>query len=457
MPTLRQAVPNYKTNGIFKNMSDVSRLFTTMPGSPEMLDIMLIGKYGNREINTMMREFTNNQGVLTDVSGLSTFISQYYMEDWDRLVENWVEYYDALKPYNKTLESSETVNDEGTITETHTGTDTNEKEVGISGTVTNNGTETTDSTKTDTIAGTERDVFNIKNHQTTSAKSGTDTLSRTGYFTESTTTDSDRDVVTETNADAAGSLGVTHSIARAETTRMEGPKTSSSTTATIPIDASLGNTDVFTNQYDEGQIGSQTHAPTGSFETEAQQKQTSDFANGDSPWKATDKVVVADSDRVNVDISTLNGDVTLEKKKEVTSDNSDIQVDARTDNNLSDQQSYNSTVTETESYNDDLHKSIDHEYVNRTNTEDTDGTVTTANTETTSETQNVTQTNTLDLENNKTSNNERTDVIESVATGNVWIRSNTELMTQELELRKNHIWDHIIKDVARLLTISTYA
>ena len=108
-------------------------------------------------------------------------------------------------------------------------------------------------------------------------------------------------------------------------------------------------------------------------------------------------------------------------------------------------------------YNDDLHKSIDHEYVNRTNTEDTDGTVTTANTETTSETQNVTQTNTLDLENNKTSNNERTDVIESVATGNVWIRSNTELMSQELELRKNHIWDHIIKDVARLLTISTYA
>lgn len=155
-----------------------------------LLDILLVGKFGSRKINTLTKDFTNNMGIITDqqqLDLLADVVASYYKDMWDKRYAALNVEYNPIEPYH--VQTDETVNE--------TSEDTN--------TQTNNTTDTVSATKSETITF-NTEVENTKDLTTTDTKNLQDT--KTGTVTETknledtktgTITDQETEITSEDN------------------------------------------------------------------------------------------------------------------------------------------------------------------------------------------------------------------------------------------------------------------
>lgn len=496
MATLREAIPDYKTNGIFKNIPGIA----SWGMSPELLDITLMGKYGNKTINSLMKEFTNNQGVVQDMSGLTNLVWQFHQDNWLKLYDAMRQDYNPIKPYSKDIEETVTVDND--VTEQSQSTLTNNLEKTNTGTVGESGTvvDDIDTTKTSTLSGSDAeaktgtdtvaDLYNstltdedhLQGHTTKSitgsienAKAGTedrhvlsshngnDNLNYTEVFT-----DNNRILPDGTEAGSEDIEGVVHSITKDQTGTVQAA-TSEAVQASNPYDenTTLGNVSISTSSGSDKPV-----ADEGTLNT--------NFKPTDKQQSANNQETVSDH---KLDETTTNRDFshtkTVDEKNyhEYTTygqgeSGASARKDTTTYNQYSEQITNQSFVTDAGGNKDWDH--VDHKK-SGTDTE------TTTYNSTSTTTYGKVDTIAESGDNTRTINNTRTDNLtealtgtvgevkgntiatdgsterQSSAVGNLGFMTSQRQLEEEINLRQKYFYDGVVKDVAKLLTVGTYA
>ena len=102
-----------------------------------LLDILLVGKYGSKKINTLMKDFTNNMGVVTDqqqLELLADVVAAYYKDMWDKRYAALTVEYNMLEPYK--LQTDSTTNETSTDSTTSVNTESSNSTSGNESTTT---------------------------------------------------------------------------------------------------------------------------------------------------------------------------------------------------------------------------------------------------------------------------------------------------------------------------------
>lgn len=493
MATLRQAIPDYKTNGIFKNMSGISDWGIT----PEILDITMMGKYGNRTISPLLREFTNNMGVINDMPGLSNMLSQLNMQNWSKTYAALDLEYNPIEPYKK--DTDETINVERDITQDLNEVVTDDIETTQTGTVSDNGShlENIDTTKTNTLSGsdtsaktgteTDQTTYNSSNTQeikldnsVQKGKSGVIEVTQDGtessreYTPENPDTGlpiKDRnytETFSDTNREHEGSDtwqgGVSHTLS--DTTISKEGSTVEQVNAANPYDesTSMGNVEI-----SDGTGGATP---------------TADETTSTSGFKPTDMSHVANNDHKygdrDLSENTLNQDFSHNKVYEVSDKTLEKSFNNRTETTVFGGGGAGEVVehTDTKTYHMENGQKVYDEVVDTKGGTDTDQTTYNTSDTTTygkvetleedgtdeviirnTRTDNLTntKTGTVSKANDNTIADDTATTRDSLSTGNLGFITSQQQIEQELELRKKHFYDIILKDVVDLITIKVYS
>ena len=511
MATLREAIPDYKTNGIFKNIPGIS----SWGMSPELLDITLMGKYGNKTINSLMKEFTNNQGVVQDMSGLTNLVWQFHQDNWMKLYDAMRQDYNPIKPYSKDIESSQTVDND--VIKQSQSTTTNNLQKKNTGTVGESGTisDDIDTTKTSTLSGSDveskagtdttatlyNSTLKDEDHlqgNTRKTVTGAVELQKQGaedrhvmtsldgsnnpvFEGTKVFTDNNRIAPTGQNWEAEG---VKHNVTNDKTLTSEA-NTAESIQASNPYDetGSLGETSITSATYDpDGNPGTDpVHVPHADDNTISSDHQ------GNNNFKPTDAQHTVNNNISQNDHtlneSTINKDFSHSETAEVKNyheytnygqgdDGANARKDTTTYNNYSEQVTQQSFVTDqqgnkdwdhvdhvksgtdtdTNTYNSSLttqYGKVD------TLTESGDNTRTIANTRTDNLTEALT--GTVGVSAGDTVTNDTSIESQSSAVGNLGFMTSQRQLEEEINLRQKYFYDGVVKDVAKLLTVGTYA
>ena len=501
MATLREAIPDYKTNGIFKNIPGIA----SWGMSPELLDITLMGKYGNKTINSLMKEFTNNQGVVQDMSGLTNLVWQFHQDNWLKLYDAMRQDYNPIKPYSKDIEETVTVDND--VTEQSQSTLTNNLQKKNTGTVGESGTvvDDLDSTKTSTLSGSDaeaktgsdtvQDTYNstlkdedhlqgtvtkniggsietakagTEDRHVLSSHNGNDNLNFTEVFTDNNTIKADG-----TTAGDNEVKGIEHEITK-DTTGTVQATTAEAVQASNPYDESttLGDIDIqsttITMDQSSKSIPEATESTAGTnFKpTDKQQSANNQATQSEHEFKETTK---------NKDFSHTK---TVDEKNyhEYTTygqgeEGANARKDTTTYNQYSEATKQQSFITEG---GNKVWDHVDH-IKSGTDTEQT-----TYNSTTTTSYGKV-DTIAESGDNTRTINNTRTDNLtealtgtvgevkgntiatdgsterQSSAVGNLGFMTSQRQLEEEINLRQKYFYDGVVKDVAKLLTVGTYA
>lgn len=460
----------------------------------QILDILLVGKHGTRRVNSLMKEFTNNQGVVEnaqDLELLADTVVAFYKDQWDKRYDALTFEYDMLKPYNIELIKEDTEVKEGSKTsvsstsgESTSETSNNEVEnksdvLSKSGSEkstlesdkTNVGNEnnSTNSSTTDTTNASENDV-NVKSHD------GDKVTKETSYdhdedgenikyteTTEKTGKEKTTDKAIPTDGKAPGTttevinnghdllqgafgdndtVGTAHTITGDVTAINEGDKEISSTTPYAPV----GMRDVSQTR-SHGDI---TDPEYGQL-TSKQTRNLNEEVTVDHTVQST-KV----KDEHNNEVTTEYGVDNKPVKEEVTKSGSIIEttetdgsVIETNNNNISKNESSDTSEVGNKSYNENKTE-------NATNTTDSSEDSTMNGTTTKAGDTSTTVSNASDSTNNESSNETHTADSKIVEQGNKWNATNQQMLMQELELRMNNFYEQMLKDVAKLLTLSIY-
>lgn len=460
----------------------------------QILDILLVGKHGTRRVNSLMKEFTNNQGVVErpeDLELLADTVVAFYKDQWDKRYDALTFEYDMLKPYNIELTKEDTEVKEGskissTSTSGESTSETSNNEVENKSDVlsksgsessklesdkTNIGNEsnTSNTYTTDNTNVSENDV-NVKSHDGDKVtketsydheEDGTDikyteTTKKTGK--EKTT-----DKAIPTNGKAPGTttevinngydllqgafgdddkVGTAHTITGDVTAINEGDKEISSTTPYAPVgmrevSQTRSHGDITDPEY--GQL------------TSKQTRNLNEEITVDHTVQST-KV----KDEHNNEVTTEYGVDNDPVKEEVTKSGSIIET-TETDgsvietdnNNISKNESSDTNEVGNKSYNENKTETA-------TNTTDSSEDSTMNGTTTKAGDTSTTVSNASDSTNNESSNETHTADSKIVEQGNKWNATNQQMLMQELELRMNNFYEQMLKDVAKLLTLSIY-
>ena len=385
--------------------------------SAQLLDILLVGKFGSRRINTLMKDFTNNQGVVTDPAQLellADIVAAYYKDMWDKRYAALTIDYNPIEPYHVELDETKTTQSED------------------SNTTTNNLTDSTVSSVDD------KKTYDIENKDTkdlTETKTGTvtDETSKTEVDNNSNTVVEDiehskNDVDTKT----------TEYNNVTDTDTKNGSRVVSSTDVADNVSSAI-----------DGSVGDQKG-----------QRINKDAVTPYTPVSLRNKEQTTDTDKShteeNATHETDNTSVTNHNEVETYTDFSDENVKSG---------SVTETNTDHDNYSDNK-TTVD----NENNVSQTDG----VNTQTHDTAEKKTGTDTVTKKGSETS--EQTGVTNTSKTGTVtdegkentetitkneehgnkWNFSNQQLIEQELEVRKNNFYDSILADIASLLTLSVY-
>lgn len=489
MATLREAIPDYKTNGIFKNIPGIA----SWGMSPELLDITLMGKYGNKTINSLMKEFTNNQGVVQDMSGLTNLVWQFHQDNWLKLYDAMRQDYNPIKPYSKDIEETVTVDND--VTEQTQSTVTNNLEKTNTGTVGESGTvvDDLDTTRTSTLSGSDAeaktgsdtvldtynsslaDITKIDSHVSktingdiVTQKEGSEdrhTLTSDGQNPTNYTevwTDNNRILPDGTTAGDEDIEGVTHNITQDKTGTTQAA-TSEAVQASNPYDESTVLGDVEITTVNNNPVANETTL-------------NSNFKPTDKQQSANNQETVSDH---SLSENTTNRDFSHSKTAEVKNYH-ETTTYGENNNPRKDTTSY-------EQYTEDVHtQTFRTEGGNRVYDEidhtksGTDTEQTTYNSTTTTSYGKV-DTIAETGDNTRTINNTRTDNLtealtgtvgeikdntiategsterQSSATGNLGFMTSQRQLEEEINLRQKYFYDGVVKDVAKLLTVGTYA
>lgn len=441
-----------------------------------------------------MKEFTNNQGVVErpeDLELLADTVVAFYKDQWDKRYDALTFEYDMLKPYNIELTKEDTEVTEGSKTsntstsgESTSETSNNEVEnksdvLSKSGSEssklesdkTNIGNEnnTSNTLTIDTTNVSENDV-NVKSHDGDKVtketsydheEDGTDikyteTTKKTGK--EKTT-----DKAIPTNGQAPGTttevinnghdllqgafgdedkVGTAHTITGDVTAINEGDKEISSTTPYAPVgmrdvSQTRSHGDITDPEY--GQLTSkQTRnlneeitvdhtVQSTKVKDEHHNEVTTEYGEGNVPLQEE----VTKSGSI-IETTETDGSV-------IETDNNNISKNGSSDTNEVGNKSYNENKTET-----------------ATNTTDSSEDSTMNGTTTKAGDTSTTVSNASDSTNNESSNETHTSDSKIVEQGNKWNATNQQMLMQELELRMNNFYEQMLKDVAKLLTLSIY-
>lgn len=460
----------------------------------QILDILLVGKHGTRRVNSLMKEFTNNQGVIErpqDLELLADTVVAFYKDQWDKRYDALTVEYDMLKPYSIELTKEDTEVTEGSKTsntsssgESTSETSNNEVE-NKSDVLSKSGSETsklesdktnignennsTNTSTTDTTNASENDI-NVKSHDgdriTKETSYDHDEDGENVKYTEETKKtgkEKTTDKAISNNGEASGTttevinnghdllqgafgdndkVGTAHTISGDVTAINEGDKEISSTTPYAPVGMRYVNQtsshgDITDKEY--GQISSkQTRnlneeitvdhtVQSTKIKDEHNNEVTTEYGEGDNPLKET----VEKSGSI-IETTETDGSV-------IETDNNNISKNESSDTSEVGNKSYNENKTE-----------------NAINTTDSSEDSTMNGTTTKAGDISTTVSNASDSTNNESSNETHTADSKIVEQGNKWNATNQQMLMQELELRMNNFYEQMLKDVAKLLTLSIY-
>lgn len=460
----------------------------------QILDILLVGKHGTRRVNSLMKEFTNNQGVIErsqDLELLADTVVAFYKDQWDKRYDALTVEYDMLKPYSIELTKEDTEVTEGSKTsntsssgESTSETSNNEVE-NKSDVLSKSGSETstlesdktnignennsTNTSTTDTTNASENDV-NVKSHDGDRITKETsydhdEDGEKVKYTEETKKTGKEKttDKAISTNGKAPGTttevinnghellqgafgdndkVGTTHTISGDVTAINEGDKEISSTTPYAPVgmrdvNQTRSHGDITDPQY--GQLSSK------------QTRNLNEEITVDHTVQST-KVKDEHNNEVTTEYGEVNNPLkeTVEKSGSIIetteTDGSVIETD---NNNISKNESSDTNEVGNKSYNENKTE-------NATNTTDSSEDSTMNGTTTKAGDTSTTVSNASDSTNNESSNETHTADSKIVEQGNKWNATNQQMLMQELELRMNNFYEQMLKDVAKLLTLSIY-
>ena len=492
----------------------------------QILDILLVGKHGTRRVNSLMKEFTNNQGVVErqeDLELLADTVVAFYKDQWDKRYDALTVEYDMLKPYNIELTKEDTevkagskVSNTSSSGESTSETSNNEVE-NKSDVLYKSGSETSklesdktnignenNSTNTSIIDNTnaaENDV-NIKSHDgdkvtketaydhevegsdekvkytETVTKSGVETTQKTGKETTtdkavytdgeapSTTTEivnNGKDLTAE-SFNAADEIGTVHKITDDVTAINESEKEISSVTPYAPVgmrDVNQTRSQGTITDPDYGQLSSKQTRNLSKESTvdhttqstkvkdEHNTEVTKDYSKDGTPLseKKTygDPDIPSESGREN----SKPREITEKSGSIIETTETDGSVIETNNNNISKNESSDTSEVGNKSYNENKSE-------NTTNTTDSSEDSTMNGTTTKAGDTSTTVSNASDSTNNESSNETHTADSKIVEQGNKWNATNQQMLMQELELRMNNFYEQMLKDVAKLLTLSIY-
>ena len=72
---------------------------------PTNLDILLIGMYGKKKVNSLVEEFSNNMGVVEDPSEIASLVKEMYWDQWLRSYNAITMEYNPLEPFTSSKET----------------------------------------------------------------------------------------------------------------------------------------------------------------------------------------------------------------------------------------------------------------------------------------------------------------------------------------------------------------
>lgn len=428
--------------------------------SAMLLDILLVGKFGNKKINTLMKDFTNNMGVVTDqqqLELLADVVAAYYKDMWDKRYEAITVSYNILEPYKLTSEnkSKETSTDSKTSTSNENSVNSSEGGASTSYDITD--TETKD--LTDTKSGS---VVTNENSVSTETKS----IDHNEGGTDTVTTDYGTDGIEDKKT-----------ISGDKTKEIEGKIITSDDTVSEdgegkPLDNKV-TTHIENNPLKEGQTDARgtEHIVTGD-KTEEQRLNKEAV----TPYAPIEARVVSSSEAPKDENSTERN-LEMERTVDYSTQENTVDTEYHTKKETeydgyketegyeaySETNTKKGVIKETTDKDDNFDETQNNDKVSNDSatqvhdtTEGHSGTDTnkkTGSESTDSNSSEVSSKNSLGSEESEGSKDSESSTIEH---GNRWGFTNQELVEKELKLRLMNFYDSILRDVASLLTLSVY-
>lgn len=478
----------------------------------QILDILLVGKHGTRRVNSLMKEFTNNQGVVErpqDLELLADTVVAFYKDQWDKRYEALTIDYGILDPYH--IEK----NVEATGTKSSTNTKTTSEETEANTDSSSNDTSSSVANRTDKVDG-DTDVESSRsasgNQTDAASKESTSVNSMTGVNESVKEHDDDKVTRTTDYGDDETAVKETRTKSGIEVREKEGKEKVTDTvdpTHNTKTHEVINNGTDLAEQVPADHVGLE-HTVDGN-KTVGEHITDSSNKHSTTPYVTVGQKLRIDNEQRNVENSikdeTTNS-VTMDRTTDYNTRKETITDDYKTEREFEYGEEVNGQVVplkETIKYgatgNED--NSNPKEVVTKegkiTDTIETEGKVSITDTtsknnnETTSEEQNANKsyseqdvnnthtsegsvgestassnsnnTNTsnssssISSEGTENSNGSETTAEESKTTesGNKWwSATNQQMIQQELEVRMNNFYEQMLKDVAKLLTLSIY-
>lgn len=440
--------------------------------NPKNLDILLVSNYGQKKIGPVARQFSNNVGVIIDKVGLANLIKDLYWEPWIKSY-NALDYeYGITDNYhiNKSIDQSDNRDIKSDISETgtksgninktnnvHSNNGTNisyndDSTLTFSGTDINTSgkdyrteedeTKNLDTNYTDdqlkSSVETEYHIINSKdirslnttNHEygEISNKSGDDTVTNKGGLTSNrkdyTNFSPDKDIIIPED------IGIQHDIIKNHTDE-DITRDIDTDEKTPPYDTDNLKTVAKNHTHDHSLTNTNNDLDEHTLELSFNQSKSTDTNNSESKtiYNSKDGKNIFIRDSGNITDSHEFQDLNLVK-------NLDKYVISK---NTHDHGSSNESVIYGKK---------------ETNNVDGSKTISVNNNENVSESGTTSEDTTL--KNIKSETDDLVRNIVSKETGNNGSKTNQELITQELELRRNNIYNKMISDVVKLITLSIY-
>lgn len=478
----------------------------------QILDILLVGKHGTRRVNSLMKEFTNNQGVIErpqDLELLADTVVAFYKDQWDKRYKALTIDYGILDPYH--IEK----NVEATGTKSSTNTKTTSEETEANTDSSSNDTSSSVANRTDKVDG-DTDVESSRsasgNQTDAASKESTSVNSMTGVNESVKEHDDDKVTRTTDYGDDETAVKETRTKSGIEVREKEGKE---KVTDSVDPERNTKTRDVINNgteladKVPTDHLGVE-HSIRDNV-TELDHYNNDTVKHSTTPYVTVGQKLRIDNEQSNIDHTikdTTTNNLDLEQtvdyntRKETITDNyattrefeygekdgdkvkpltetikygaSGNEDDANpkevvtkegkitdtieTEGKVSITDTTNKNNNETTSEEQNANKSYSEQDVNNTHT--SEGSVGESTASANSNNTNTSNSSSsLSSEGTENSNGSETTAEESKTTesGNKWwSATNQQMIQQELEVRMNNFYDQMLKDVAKLLTLSIY-
>lgn len=423
-----------------------------------------MGKYGSRSISDLTMDFANNEGVVQDVADLASVVYDLYKKKWTSEFEVLTAEYDKVNQFKIT--SLQTSTHENALNETSNSsvesesTSSSESSNNTSETdVTEFGKKVDEAVSNEVVVSRTVDTDNTIQYEhedtDTETTSGKVETAHAGTYIEHETTDNTpgknvttTEVTNNGDIDEQNHYGVERTVeGDSETTKIV-QGVSDSTRKVVPFDVGSGLQDESGDGTNEGSgfrdVEKTVNDNTGnenSTEKNLTLERTTDFSTQNtSVTEAVDKTTTTSS--------------SIEDPVKETQTYDDLQTTKHHSTKYSDgfgQFNWSKDVTENKVAE-----------AGTTTTSVTDGTEesgTESNTKTITGGETVEGTKSETVTNQGSSNKSEagTETSNVSKTGNLGVKPIAESLLKELELRRENIYDMMLKDVASILTLSVYA